>query len=95
MIFFYQLAGNSMQIFASEVFPTNARASGFGMAAGVGRLGNAFALPAILALQSSYGLRGVVIFLASLLLIAAASVLELGPEPRRLSLEQIAAPGNG
>ena len=38
MIFFYQVAGNSMQIFTSEVFPTNARASGFGMAAGVGRL---------------------------------------------------------
>jgi len=95
MIFFYQLAGNSMQIFASEVFPTNARASGFGMAAGVGRLGNAFALPAILTLQSSYGLRGVVIFLAALLLIAAASVLQLGPEPRRRSLEELAAPGDG
>src|ERR1700723_3545024 len=38
MIFFVQVAGNSMQIFASEVFPTNARASGFGWAAGVGRL---------------------------------------------------------
>ena len=33
MIFFVQVAGNSMQIFASEVFPTNARASGFGWAA--------------------------------------------------------------
>ena len=33
MIFFIQVAGNSMQIFASEVFPTNARASGFGWAA--------------------------------------------------------------
>ena len=39
MIFFVQVAGNSMQIFASEVFPTNARTSGFGWAAGVGRLG--------------------------------------------------------
>ena len=34
MIFFVQVAGNSMQIFASEVFPTNARASGFGWAVG-------------------------------------------------------------
>ena len=40
MIFFIQLAGNSMQIFASEVFPTNARASGFGFAQGAGRLGD-------------------------------------------------------
>ena len=29
MIFFIRLAGNSSQIFISEVFPTNARASGF------------------------------------------------------------------
>jgi putative MFS transporter len=33
MIFFIQLAGNSSQIFISEVFPTNARASGFGASA--------------------------------------------------------------
>ena len=36
MIFFMQLAGNSMQIFASEVFPTNARASGLGSRKGQG-----------------------------------------------------------
>src|SRR3984893_12938799 len=48
MVFFVQVAGNSMQIFASEVFPTNARASGFGWASGVGRLMTAVILPAIL-----------------------------------------------
>src|ERR1700692_1838739 len=32
MVFFVQVAGNAMQIFVSEVFPTNARASGFGWA---------------------------------------------------------------
>ena len=36
MIFCYQVAGNTMQIYTSEVFPTDARASGFGMAAGDG-----------------------------------------------------------
>ena len=56
MIFFVQFAGNSMQIFASEVFPTNARASGFGWAAGVGRLATAFIIPAILWIQNGYGL---------------------------------------
>src|SRR5271169_6574711 len=39
MFFCIQLAGNSMQIFASEVFPTNARASGFGFAHSGGRIG--------------------------------------------------------
>ena len=52
MIFFIQVAGNSMQIFASEVFPTNARASGFGWAAGVGRLATAFIMPTILWVQN-------------------------------------------
>ena len=52
MIFFIQLAGNSMQIFASEVFPTNARASGFGIAQAAGRLGTAFIIPAILWIQT-------------------------------------------
>ncbi len=56
MIFFYQVAGNSIQIFASEVFPTNARASGFGMASGVGRLMTAWIVPAILLIQNNYGL---------------------------------------
>ena len=42
MIFFVQVAGNSMQIFASEVFPTNARASGFGWAAGRRTAGDRF-----------------------------------------------------
>jgi putative MFS transporter len=91
MIFLYQVAGNSMQIFASEVFPTRARASGFGITAGVGRLGNAFALPLILAIQLAYGLTGVVGFLAILLLIAAGSVTQLGPEAKGRSLEEIAS----
>jgi putative MFS transporter len=92
MIFCYQVAGNSMQIFASEVFPTNARASGFGIAAGVGRLGNAFALPVILAIQVAYGLAGVVVFLAILLLIAAVSVTQLGPEAKGKGLDEVASP---
>jgi putative MFS transporter len=64
MIFFIQVAGNSMQIFASEVFPTNARASGFGWAAGVGRLATAGIIPAILWIQTGWGLTAVFVCLA-------------------------------
>ena len=71
MIFFVQVAGNAMQIFASEVFPTNARASGFGWAAGVGRLATAFIMPTILWVQNGYGLTTVFVCLAILLVIAA------------------------
>ena len=79
MIFFIQVAGNSMQIFTSEVFPTNARASGFGWAAGVGRLATAFILPTILWVQNGWVLTTVFVCLATLLLIAAASVTMVSP----------------
>jgi putative MFS transporter len=92
MIFFVQVAGNSMQIFASEVFPTNARTSGFGWAAGVGRLATAFIMPTILWVQSGYGLTTVFVCLAILLMIAAGAVTQLGPESRQKGLDEIAAP---
>lgn len=92
MIFFVQVAGNSMQIFASEVFPTNARASGFGWAAGVGRLATAFIMPTILWVQNGWGLTTVFVCLATFLLIAAGSVTQLGPESRQKGLDEVAAP---
>ena len=92
MVFFVQVAGNSMQIFASEVFPTNARASGFGWAAGVGRLATAFIMPTILWVQNGYGLMTVFVCLAILLCIAAYSVTQLGPESRQKGLDEIAPP---
>jgi MFS transporter, putative metabolite:H+ symporter len=92
MIFFIQVAGNAMQIFASEVFPTNARASGFGWAAGVGRLATAFILPTILWVQNGWGLTTVFVCIAILLVIAAGAVTQLGPEAKQKGLDEIAAP---
>jgi putative MFS transporter len=92
MVFFVQVAGNSMQIFASEVFPTNARASGFGWASGVGRLATAFIMPTILWVQSGYGLTTVFVCLAILLIVAAGAVTQLGPEAKQKGLDEIAAP---
>jgi hypothetical protein len=92
MIFFVQVAGNSMQIFASEVFPTNARATGFGWAAGVGRLATAVILPMILWVQNGWGLTTVFACLASFLFIAAVSVTQLGPEAKQKGLDEIAPP---
>ncbi|MBV9349050.1 MAG: MFS transporter [Pseudolabrys sp.] len=92
MTFFVQVAGNAMQIFTSEVFPTNARASGFGWAAGVGRLATAFIMPTILWVQAGYGLITVFVCLAILLVIAAGAVTQLGPEARQKGLDDIAKP---
>jgi MFS transporter, putative metabolite:H+ symporter len=92
MIFFIQVAGNAMQIFASEVFPTNARASGFGWAAGVGRIATAGIVPGILWVRSGWGLTTVFVCLAVVLLIAAVSVTQLGPEAKQKGLDEIAPP---
>src|SRR4029079_12189773 len=92
MVFFFQVAGNSMLIFASEVFPTNARASGFGWAAGVGRLATAGIFPAILWVRTGYGLTTVFVCLAIVLVIAAFALTQMGPEAKQKGLDEIAAP---
>jgi MFS transporter, putative metabolite:H+ symporter len=92
MTFFVQVAGNAMQIFASEVFPTNARASGFGWASGVGRLATAVIMPTILWVQNGFGLTTVFVSLAVLLFIAAVSVTQMGPEAKQKSLDEVEPP---
>jgi putative MFS transporter len=92
MIFFTQLAGNSSQIFISEVFPTNARASGFGVAQSAGRIGAAVAIPGILWIYTGWGLNAVFVGLAVLVAVAAIAVTRVGPEARGLSLDEVAPP---
>ena len=92
MIFFTQLAGNSAIIFISEVFPTNARASGFGLCAAAGRVGAFVAIPSILWIKDGFGLNAVFIAMAIMVLIAAFAVTRVGPEARGLALDEIAPP---
>jgi putative MFS transporter len=91
MNFFIQLAGNSMQIFTSEVFPTNARASGFGLAQSGGRVGAALSFP-LIGLLSTYGLGYVMTGIAVMMAIAAVAVTQIGTETRGRSLDEIAPP---
>ena len=92
MIFFTQLAGNSSQIFISEVFPTNARASGFGCAQAAGRIGAAVAIPSILWIYTGWGLNAVFAAIAVMVAIAAFAVTKVGPEARGLALDEVAPP---
>ena len=91
MNFFIQLAGNSMQIFTSEVFPTNARASGFGLAQSGGRVGAALSFP-VIGVLSTYGLGYVMTAIAMMMAIAAVAVTQIGSETRGRSLDEIAPP---
>jgi putative MFS transporter len=92
LIFCTQLAGNSSQIFISEVFPTNARASGFGLAQAAGRIGAAVAIPSILWIYTGFGLNAVFAAIAVMVVIAAIAVTQVGPEARGLALDEIAPP---
>jgi len=92
MIFFTQLAGNSSQIFISEVFPTNARASGFGLCQSAGRVGAFIAIPSFLWIQQGLGLTAVFVVIAIIVAIAAVAVTQIGPEPKGLALDEIAPP---
>jgi MFS transporter, putative metabolite:H+ symporter len=92
MIFCTQVAGNSSQIFISEVFPTNARASGFGLAQAAGRIGAAVAIPSILWIYTGFGLNVVFAAIAIMVAIAAVAVTRVGPEARGLALDEIAPP---
>src|SRR5438270_4571210 len=92
MIFCTQVAGNASQIFISEVFPTNARASGFGLAQAAGRIGAAVAIPSILWIYTSFGLNVVFAAIAVMVAIAAVAVTRIGPEARGLALDEIAPP---
>jgi putative MFS transporter len=92
MIFFTQLAGNSSQIFISEVFPTNARASGFGLCAAAGRVGAFVAILGILLIKNHWGLDAVFVAMAVMVAIAAIAVTQVGPEARGLALDEIAPP---
>ena len=92
MTFFIQLAGNSSQIFISEVFPTNARASGFGLAQSAGRIATAGIIPAILWIMNAYGVSTVFIAIAISVAIAAVAVTQVGPEARGLALDEVAPP---
>jgi putative MFS transporter len=89
MTFFIQLAGNSMQIFTSEVFPTNARASGFGLAQSGGRLGAAASF-SIIGFLSTLGLGYVMTGIAVLMAIGAYAVTRIGEETQGRSLDEIA-----
>ena len=92
MIFCTQVAGNSSQIFISEVFPTTARASGFGLAQAAGRIGAAVAIPSILWIYTGFGLNAVFAAIAVMVGIAAIAVTQVGPEARGLALDEIAPP---
>ena len=91
MSFFMNGTYAGVYTYISEVFPTELRGSGFGVASSVGRIGGA-ASPIIVGLIFPiYGFAGVFGLSAGSLVIGALAVIFLGVPTLNRSLEEIAA----
>lgn len=93
MSFFMNGTYAGVYTYISEVFPTELRGTGFGVASSVGRIGGA-ASPIIVGLIfPSYGFTGVFGLSAVTLIVGALAVIFLGIPTLNRSLEEIAATG--
>lgn len=91
MFFCMQTGTNSMLIYTAEVFPTNARASGLGIALGVSKIGALVSGYTVVFIQA-FGIAAVFAAMAVLLAVGAAAVLMIGRETNGLALDVIAPP---
>ncbi|MGH3267209.1 MAG: MFS transporter, partial [Trebonia sp.] len=75
-------------VLPGEVFPTQVRATGHGIAAGIGKFGAFIGVFLFPVLQDSLGLRGTLLLTAGVSMVGAMLTLIL-PEPAGRSLEEI------
>ena len=92
--YFFVQFGPNMTTFVlpSEVFPVQARTTGHGISAGIGKLGAFIGVFLVPALQKSIGLRLMLIVSAAAAIAAPALTLLL-PEPSQRTLEDLSEEG--
>jgi MFS family permease len=90
--YFFTEFGPNMTTFVlpGELFPTRLRATGHGIAAGVGKLGAFIGVFLFPVLQGTLGLRGTLLLTAGIAVLGALLTLLL-PEPAGRTLEEISA----
>jgi putative MFS transporter len=91
MFFCMQTGTNAMLIYTAEVFPTNARASGLGIALGISKVGAMVSGYSVVFIQA-FGTPAVFSVMATLLIVGAGAVLMIGRETKGLALDAIAPP---
>lgn len=79
-------------VLPSELFPLRARTTGHGIAAGVGKLGAFIGVFLVPSLETSIGLRGMLI-VAACAAVAGLCLTFLLPEPAQLSLDEASGEG--
>jgi PHS family inorganic phosphate transporter-like MFS transporter len=92
--YFFVQFGPNMTTFVlpSEVFPVSQRTTGHGIAAGIGKLGAFVGVFLVPTLQTSIGLRGMLV-VAGCAAIVGFLLTNVLPEPARRTLEDISGDG--
>ncbi len=90
--FFIEFGPNTTTfVLPSEVFPVEARTTGHGASAGIGKLGAFAGVFLVPQLQSAIGLRGMLAVAAGASVVGILTTVLL-PEPARMSLEELHPP---
>ena len=87
--FFIEFGPNTTTfVLPSELFPTNMRTTGHGIAAGIGKLGAFIGVFSVPQLNKSIGLRGMLLVAGGSAVVGYLLTLVL-PEPARRNLEEV------
>jgi putative MFS transporter len=81
--------------YTPELFPTEQRNSGNGLAYGTGRLANIFGSLIVAAIFGGFGYQPVFVYIAACWIVVAATVALFGPRTGMRHLENISAAGLG
>jgi putative MFS transporter len=82
-------AFNTSFVYTAEIYPTACRAIGLGVAAAIGRVGGVISPIGIGAIYPFYGVRGVGIFISTLLIVGVVAMSLFGTRTHDRSLEEV------
>lgn len=89
IIFVYMFVCYASAVYVPEIWPTEAKLRGSGLANAVGRISGIIAPYVVATLLDSMGVSGVFMFLSGVSIVVALSIAVLGIESRGASVEQI------
>ena len=87
--FVYMYVCYASAVYVPEIWPTEAKLRGSGLANAVGRISGILAPYAVAALLDNYGVTGVFVLLGSVSVIVAAVIAVIGIETKGVSIESI------
>ncbi|WP_148935502.1 MFS transporter, partial [Escherichia coli] len=87
--FVYMYVCYASAVYVPEIWPTEAKLRGSGLANAVGRISGIAAPYAVAVLLSSYGVTGVFILLGAVSIVVAIAIATIGIETKGVSVESL------